>query len=376
MRARAARPLAVAIAIVVCAVGCRNNNSQREIFVRELRQQEDEIYQLEDYLAEYQQIIKQNRAENAKLRRELEELRGAKKATGDGQRINELPFGGAAGDRSPTPASSPDRVNGDGEMPPIELGDPVMPDIDLGTPISPEELNAPGELPEGLQGARRLPAAMQLASAESDNSEFIPPPLPVEPADSVALYAEQAPTESQGDVQIGLLAIVEPLRRDGGAGEFHGTLSLLVRDPLDDSEQPELARWDLSIEQVEEGWRDGNRRVLDFALAMPPETPVGRPLELWVRLQPEGGEKLLSHTTIELSPPVNLVGVAASGGPVRLVANEETSQTAWVAAAPTDSEGESIEAPAWKTASQAPPAALAAPPTQKPLMPPTWSPQR
>ncbi len=373
MCARAASFLAVGIALVVCA-GCRNNNSQREVFVRELRQQEDEIYQLEDYLAEYQQIIKQNRAETAQLRNELAALRSeSKTTTGRSSRDNQQPFGGSLRDRSPTRAPTSNGSND--AMPDIDLGDPVMPDIDLGEPVSPEERGVPGELPDGLQGVRRLPTRMRLASAEIDESEFVPPPLPVEPADSVAIYAEQAPTESQGDVAIGLLAIVEPLRRDGGAGAFRGQLSLMVRDPLDD-EGPELARWDLTVEQVEAGWRDGSRRVLDFALAMPPETPVGRPLELWVRLVPEGRDKLLSHTTIELSPQVNLVGIAASGGPVRLVAGAETSQTAWVAAAPTDSEGDAIEAPTWKTASQSPPPAVTPPTTERLLMPPTWSPRR
>jgi hypothetical protein len=375
----------VALALLAAAslvVGCRGNNSQREIYVRELRQQEDEIYKLEDYLAEYQQIIKQQRLENARLRKQLSEKKNDSSPTNDAG--NGTSLFGAGGERRGASPRVPRPTRGgavepdnDG-LPEIDLGDPVMPEIDLGDPVSPEELGAPEPVPIDVEGARPLLDGARLVAAHNEH-EFKPPPPPAEPAESVAIYAEQAPTEAGGDVVLGLLAIVEPLRRNGHSGEFHGDLSLLVRDPLADADEPELARWDLDAEGVESAWRDTSRRVLDFALAMPEGTPVGRPLELWVRLAPQGREKILSHTMIELAQPKNLVGIAASGVPSRLHPGDNTRQTSWVASAPRDAAGAAIEQAGWQTASQPPPAPRPAAQPASPPMPlraPTWRAER
>ena len=50
--------------------GCKSG-VERDVVQREMRQQEDQIYALEDYLSEYQQLLCDARSENAMLKRQM-----------------------------------------------------------------------------------------------------------------------------------------------------------------------------------------------------------------------------------------------------------------------------------------------------------------
>ena len=60
---------------LVLSAGCQTAG-QNDLVTRELRNQEDQIYAMEDYLAQYQQLLCQVRAENASLRRQIRESGG------------------------------------------------------------------------------------------------------------------------------------------------------------------------------------------------------------------------------------------------------------------------------------------------------------
>ncbi|MEX0613980.1 MAG: hypothetical protein WD229_17810, partial [Pirellulales bacterium] len=64
--------LALLCAAVVPSLlaGCQSN-AQQDLIAREMRMQEDQLYAMEDYLAEYQQLICKYRSENATLKRQL-----------------------------------------------------------------------------------------------------------------------------------------------------------------------------------------------------------------------------------------------------------------------------------------------------------------
>lgn len=351
-----ARPNLLVLGLLVAsAIGCQNNASQRDAYIRDLRMQEDQIYELQDYMTEYQELLRQQRCENNRLRKKLEQQSTTPidpdLDEGDGERSlldRAVPF------NSESPAN-------DSELPAIDLGEPALPEIDLGEP-----------LPAG--GAEELPprslddlshtmqqSETQLASA----TVFVPPPRPTEVADSCAIYAEQMSLEpaTEGEQSaIGLMAIVEPLTAGGAAGYFAGEVSLMLVDPLASDEEWELARWDYTPEEVDAAWRDHSRRVLDLPLAVPASTPRGRPLELWIRLKTlEGERKILCSTAVTLADEVALLGVPVSGGESSTDPTLHSS-SGWAAADQLKATAKTPEsrAPAqWQAATTLPPPAVA-----------------
>lgn len=364
---------------VVLLVGCRNDASQRDAYLRDLRLHEDRIYELQDYMSEYQYLLRQQRIENAKLRKQLSEA-----AETDAELVED-----DLEERSLLDRALRDEEREDA-LPEIEMGEPDLPEIEM---IEPEPGAAAEPIPAGeleQLGERGNRQAMRLASA-TDRANFEPLPRPTEVATSCAIYAEQTALESgeaSDDTPIGLIAIVEPLTGEGSAGYFTGEASLMLVDPLAEDEEWELSRWDFSSEEVEVAWRDASRRVLDLPLAAPSGTPIGRPLELWVLLVPaeaEGDRKILCSTAVTLRDPVGLVGVPVSGGenstdPAATVSSQWTASER-MAADQTEDKARALTG--WQTATTQPPAAVAkalpsetAPPTRTAERAPDWSPFR
>lgn len=357
--------------LLLATPGCRNDASMRDAYIRELRMHENQIYELKDYMAEYQELLRRERHENAKLRQQLtaddaDEQEPALRPAEDDRQRSLL-------DRPRRPERVEPRERADAGLPEIDIGEPALPEIDIGEPL-PEGV-PPGQGAGG--GASYLPGhgAIRQASARSHvdgvaNEDiaaiFAVPPPPVERARSCALYAEQMPVEStphHDAPPIGLMAIVEPLTDGGAAGEFAGEVSLMLVDPIADEENWEIARWDYTPEEVEAAWRDTSRRVLDLPVALPASTPLGRPLELWVRLIPlERDHKILSHTVIELADPVRLVGVPVTGGEARFSAPGSIASSGWSAAdefRPTDPRETEKRSKTWQAATMLPPMAVA-----------------
>jgi hypothetical protein len=59
-------PLFALLAVAGCA-----NNSERDIIARDRRMQEDQVYAMQDYVQQYQDLVCRYRSENASLRRQL-----------------------------------------------------------------------------------------------------------------------------------------------------------------------------------------------------------------------------------------------------------------------------------------------------------------
>ncbi len=360
---------------IVLLVGCRNDASQRDAYLRDLRMHEDQIYELQDYMTEYQYLLRQQRIENAKLRKQLSEASEAE---------TEL-IEDDLEERSLLDRALQNEEREDA-LPDIELGEPDLPEIEMMDPDAAAEPIPAGE-PEELteHGDQQT---MQLTSA-TNGERFEPLPEPTEIATSCAIYAEQTALESgaaSDDAPIGLIAIVEPLTGEGSAGYFTGKVSLMLVDPLAEDEEWEISRWDFTPEEVEVAWRDTSRRVLDLPLAAPAGTPIGRPLELWVRLVPtEGERKILCSTAVTLRDPIGLIGLSVSGGesptdPSATVSSRWTSSTRM---GEDRAEDEARGQTGWHTATIEPPAAVAKatsratpPPTRTAKRAPDWSPFR
>ncbi len=371
----------LALLSLFMATGCQKDVSQRDAYIRELRMQEDQIYELQDYMTEYQELLRRKRRENSRLQEQLASQsttapshRSASEE--GGERIDD-DIDDDTDERSlldrPGKAKTTDDETG---IPKIDLGEPAMPEIDLGEPTT-----GPEELPEikARSGGvlRDRPTAVRQVSAyvaveqdieeESVDTEtlFTPPPVPIKLANSCALYAEQIPVEPNGQEKrsgAGLMVIVEPLTHEGSAGAFAGQVSLMLLDPIAGDNEKEIARWNFTPEEVEAAWRDASRRVLDLPIAAPATVPIGRPLELWVRLLPiQRDQKILTHTGIELVDPTRLIGVPVSGGGSSTLVGGRVS-SGWTAADPLRSPIPSAQGkrPAtWHPAALMPAAAVA-----------------
>src|SRR4051794_2196829 len=73
--ARFARLTSTAL-MALSIAGCQSN-SERDLMARDRRTQEDQMWAMQDYLQQYQQLICRFRSENASLRRQLNDERSA-----------------------------------------------------------------------------------------------------------------------------------------------------------------------------------------------------------------------------------------------------------------------------------------------------------
>jgi hypothetical protein len=319
LRHRSARlSIAMLACVFVGAAGCRNNTSNQDAYIRELRLHEDHIYELQANVSEYQELLRCQRLENQRLRERLASGKAEAKAENaeEKQEVKQL----ERIDRSLLDRPNNQSTEPDPTLPDIDGGEPELPEIDLGEPVPGGEIDHDvEELPSGEVAEVEVLSSNDRAShTRLASAAFEPAPEPTDPATSCAIYAEQLPlepgaTEETGNT-IGVMAIVEPLTAKGANGYFAGEASLMLVDPLASDEEWELARWDYTAEEVEQAWRDSSRRVLDLPLAVPASTPRGRPLELWVRLvSSEGDVKILCSTAVTLAEPVAMIGVPVSG---------------------------------------------------------------
>ena len=269
-------PIHVALVFAAAfSAGCQSG-VERDVVQREMRQQEDQIYALEDYLSEYQQLLCDARTENAMLKRKIVQgqYRGDR-ANGRGDQSESLPSPPTTR-RSDTraPAAEPSVIPP--EVPPLDLSEPAVP------PLEDQSANELAELDHEVQPAA---AAIEVVG---------------EPATAVVLRGKVRLDEGASGPR--LLVEVQPVDDQGQLAEFHGSMSLLVLDPAARAKEQQLARWDIQPDDLQAlAAHLEHGTWFEFPLQLPADAPTNRPLELWVRLVPEDGEKLLGRTTMDLS---------------------------------------------------------------------------
>ena len=315
-------PLAVVLVgwmgvFLLAAVGCRTaRDNQFDILERELRTQEDYIYELEDYVVEYSEKLRQcrsswptsvttNRSDSKSV------VKTSKPADEDDWRSEPLRF-----DEEPIYKlgdDSPDRREPDRPLP--RTMEP--PAIELEETI-PEEFEVPElEITEPLsrvEGASTIERAVYNQDEElvvtDDEVLLIPEPvaeLELEPTvqDEQVVTAERVVVVQLFRSEAGktppktLLAVVEARNADDESVKFSGEVSLMVM--TGDSEKPQrLKRWDFDLEDAASAWQSshlGNGFHLELPLG---ETKLPEvPLELWVRIVSQDGRKLLTQLSFE-----------------------------------------------------------------------------
>jgi hypothetical protein len=286
---------------LLCAVlapwasGCQSN-VQHDLVARELRMQEDQIYAMEDYLAQYQQLVCKYRSENSALRQQLrardEDTLPAPRPS-SGRRDG----GGATGG----PAIEAPRPGTNGTRPPQDLEVPEVPPLKETT-----SFDAGGEA--------------SLAAGESPEAEgAVQPVSGSEPAprgrriESVWLHGEVLENVDGGGPR--LLVEVEPLDAAEQSVKFRGALSLMLLAPDAGGAPQSLARWDFAPDEVQSAFDEAAGPMARFQLELPADTPISESTTIWVRLLPNGGEKRLAHAAIDLSGPGQFSSVSPSPRP-------------------------------------------------------------
>jgi hypothetical protein len=322
------------IVVLTALVGCRSNG-QTDLVEREMRQQEDQIYALQDYLNNYQQLLCQSRTENESLKQQLAEGRPIESAPAPTRDVGksrlksspQTPFPPTRKDSGPQlgePESSP-------SVPKVEMGEPEVPPLrdtsaadreerrdesDSSKPpanhieksVQPADYEMPVNDTAG-QTPLAVDTTTQADEAPSEIAAAIPPPQQV-------VLQGQVATED-GDPCPHILVDVKPQLTSGQPVDYRGALSLMVMDPNSARPTANLARWDFAADDLDQAiLQTADGPLLEFPLQLPSGVPADRPLELWVRLLPENGGKVLAHATVDLSRASQFCSATPAEAPI------------------------------------------------------------
>lgn len=298
------------LAAVAAVAGCKTDLNQ-QLLERELRYQEDQIYQLQDELQEKCARLERAVGENTSLRRQL---------------------GVGADDPAGAPRANPSRPRpaaaAPGLVPPaIEVPDlprsPVGPSAPPAAPLAPPALDGVPPLPTRSDGGP--PASGTPILPASDGPLALPPAAAlVDPAARPASVAmpggdirrlsfdgsTEAAThlvvnadrtvcvDADADgVSEGLKVVCEPRDGEERLVPIAGGGEITVFD-LAGGAGP-LAQWQIPAADVAAAFRRTSRdRGLSFALPWPAAAPAGDHVRVVVRIVPPGGGPLEADATI------------------------------------------------------------------------------
>ncbi len=245
------------IASCLLAVGCQGN-VQTDVMQRELRHHEDRIYELEDYVDQYQALLDSCRRENRALKREL------------------------------------------GMAPSEQDDDDYYPDEP--TLVEPR-LEFDNEDGSQLDGAQWTPDDLSAQFAGLENSPELPPrherlhQINLNKLLSGGLDADGQPGDE------GVLAVLEPRNAEGKLIRESGRVSLMIRDATRKGPRAQLARWDFDPDELHNYWRKSPlAEGYVFELPWPANVPQGGQLQLWARLITDSGQKYLTHLDVDVEP--------------------------------------------------------------------------
>lgn len=266
-RGRACRWMAVAI---VAVAGCKSDLSQ-QLLERELRYQEDQIYQLQDELHQKCASLDSLSSENASLRRQL---------------------GVVPGDSLGKPRGGPSRPASPIAIPPaIQIPEAIQAPTPAATPLAPPTLDnipplpvkpssspepSPLSLPEPTSAAAPQPVAVPVSYDE--------PLADGRPARLVVNTAATTCFDDDGDGRSdGIALTVEPRDAAEKLVPAPGAVSIIAFDTADPSTP--LAAWSMPAEQAATHFRPTTRlRGLHFPLRWTGLPPTGDHVRVVVRI--------------------------------------------------------------------------------------------
>ncbi|MEX2121583.1 MAG: hypothetical protein WD847_18495 [Pirellulales bacterium] len=291
--------------LLLAAPGCRAAGNV-ELLERELRWQEDRIYELEKVVDEYTQQLESCQRENKSLLSDDEDAA--------------LPRREGAGTRDAAPRRRQPASDDDSLAPP----EVILPGDDQADPFQPPEIMPPGTGPEGQHSPADGPRPN-----ESQSQLEHDPGADQAPSDSAVVAGITLNPRLTGGHNVdgqagdeGVMVVIEPRDADGDLVEAAGDVSVVVLDPAQRGQAARVARWDFTAEEAAGHLRDtpmGNG--LHFELRWPHGPPAGAALTLYVRFTTSDGRKLEVEKQIGVDPPGvpsdNRTRSAAASGPGR-----------------------------------------------------------
>jgi hypothetical protein len=264
------RTFLIVLALAVMAsFGCRTNSGQ-VLLERDLRLQEDRIWQLESMLDDACAAREATIRENNELKKELTRAeRGGPPAELD--------------------SSSPSRP---------DPGPPSTPKLEL-PKLEVPQLEIPGvEMPDG--GGIAPPAQLPPDDGKGAVIEGPPSQLVINKRLTGGLDHDGRPGDE------GVLLAFEPRDAQGRLVNGPGTVSVVLVDPALEGAAARLARWNFDAAEVPGHFRNSPfGRGLQFELPWPGDPPTQRDLRLFVRFTTPEGKKITADAPIDVRTAAN-----------------------------------------------------------------------
>jgi hypothetical protein len=304
-RAVVARILALAIPLGAVA-GCQSN-SDRDLIARDRRMQEDQIYALQDYVNQYQRLLCKYRSENANLRRQLSDSYPVETPSSEQQpalhsRLIPTPKDSPQFQVPATPGVKQQQAAPPAAPPAIETPDvpPLKTSTESTPPATEDYTNAGGNegsnTPLVLPASYEVPAQPNKRSEGSDSSDTSRSQL--SNATALNLTGEVVSNGKRGPR---LKIEVAPADQ---STPFVGTASLMLLAVNETGEQHSLGRWDYSANDVRAALDTTSPTpMMRYFVELPSGISLNESTQLWVRLVPQSGEKLLAHANVNLASP-------------------------------------------------------------------------
>jgi hypothetical protein len=288
--------LFTSLAVGLCAApGCKSHGNS-ELLERELRCQEDRIYQLEDELDEACYALESSRRENEALKKEL--------AGGDK---------GAGGRFAPSAS---------GGLPKILT--PAIPEVDVpdldALPVETPAEAAPRYLPRSSKSPdleeappyKPMKFSTPILGDDEDGEKLQSPALKGKPLTGDANAVTKLVINRQltggwnadghhGDE--GVFVAFEPRDANNKLVEAAGDISIVILDPSQTGAAARVARWDYVADEAEMHFRTGPiGRGFQFELPWPSNPPKNRELRLFLRYSKTNGVQIETDAKIRVTP--------------------------------------------------------------------------
>jgi hypothetical protein len=319
-------------ALCVTAGGCQNN-AANDLIARDRRMQEDQIYMLQDYVKQYQGLVCRYRSENASLRQQLSEGYPVEQPRDELQtprsRENSVikntpqfqaPQSPANNDRSTEPATPTPRAPVETpEVPPLKTSaaneSPATTGIATGNAAAHRAIE-----PQVVAASYEEPTIESSPAAESSqaSAEVVAAPIATDGVPQTAVNEQQQNGKAPADRE--LVVSGEILANESGGGPrlridlspqlppgaidaTRGSVSLMLVVPRPNGGRQTLGRWDFGPNEVQAAVVDPNTipLVVRFFIELPAEAQIDPAAQLWARVLPRRGMKLLTHANVDLT---------------------------------------------------------------------------
>jgi hypothetical protein len=276
---------------VLPLAGCRNKQMNNQLVQRELRLQEDRIYELEDMLGEAEMIVESSRRENEALKQELSggdpgpaPVRSAAPRTSSGS--------------APRPSTSRPSRSG---PPDVDSGTLEAPEIDLGTPEEGGGIESGGELMPGPEDSGAVDGEIGPVEILPDDA------TPLSDARVSKLIVNRRLTgginrdDHPGDD--GLMLVCEPRDAQGELVKAPADVSIALIDPSKSGAAARVARWDFKGDETPQHFHKTPLGTgLHFELPWPSSPPSAEKLKLFVRYTGPHGDKVVTEMPLSIDP--------------------------------------------------------------------------